>query len=76
MDNCNNAAATQTQTITVVDNEVPTFTRPADIEIFTDATCSYDASVAITGDVTDEADNCSTGIEATLYGCGFNRRPM
>ena len=66
VDNCSNAAATQTQTITVVDNEVPTFTRPADIEIFTDATCSYDASVAITGDVTDEADNCSTGIEATF----------
>ena len=65
-DNCNNAAASQTQTITVVDNEVPTFTRPADIEIFTDATCSYDASVAITGDVTDEADNCSTDIEATF----------
>ena len=65
VDNCGNAAADQVQTITVSDNTAPTFTRPADIEIFTDASCNYDASLAATGDVTNEADNCSTGIEAT-----------
>ncbi len=65
VDNCGNAAATQVQTITVKDNTAPTFTRPADITIYTDASCSYDASLAKTGDATNEADNCSTGIEAT-----------
>jgi PA14 domain/Domain of unknown function (DUF5011)/Bacterial Ig domain/Secretion system C-terminal sorting domain len=64
-DNCGNAAANQVQIITVLDNIAPTFTRPADITIYTDANCSYDASVAATGDVSDEADNCSTGIQAT-----------
>jgi 16S rRNA C967 or C1407 C5-methylase (RsmB/RsmF family) len=66
VDNCGNAAANQVQTITVSDNTAPTFTRPANITIFTDAACSYDASVAVTGDVTNEADNCSTGIQATF----------
>src|SRR5678810_93020 len=66
VDNCGNAAANQIQTITVSDNTAPTFTRPADITIFTDANCNYDASVSATGDVTNEADNCSTGINATF----------
>src|SRR5678810_514916 len=66
VDDCGNAAADQVQTITVSDNTAPTFTRPANITIFTDAACSYDASVAITGDVTNEADNCSTGLQATF----------
>ena len=65
-DNCGNAAANQVQTITVSDNTAPTFTRPADITIFTDASCNYDASTTATGDVTNEADNCSTGIQATF----------
>jgi len=64
VDNCGNAAADQVQTITVLDKTAPTFTAPADITIYKDATCGYDASVAATGDVTDEADNCSTGLEA------------
>ncbi|WP_242134685.1 gliding motility-associated C-terminal domain-containing protein, partial [Aestuariivivens marinum] len=64
-DNCGNAAADQVQTITISDNTAPTFTAPADIEIFTDADCNYDTDVSFTGDVTDEADNCSTNIEAT-----------
>ncbi|MDI1316010.1 gliding motility-associated C-terminal domain-containing protein [Flavobacterium sp.] len=66
VDACGNAAATQTQTITVTDNTAPTFTAPANTEIFTTADCTYDASVAITGDVTNEADNCSTGLQATF----------
>ncbi len=56
---------TAIETFTVVDTIRPTFTRPADITIYTNDTCGYDASVSATGDVTNEADNCSTGIEAT-----------
>ena len=61
VDDCGNAAADQVQTITVEDNIAPTFTRPADITIYSDASCAYDASVTATGDVTDEADNCGVG---------------
>ena len=53
------------QHITVLDTVRPTFTRPADITIYKDADCDYSVAVSVTGDVTDEADNCSTGIEAT-----------
>ncbi len=67
VDDCGNEAQDQTQTITVTDTIAPTFTRPADITIYTDANCQYDASVAETGDVTDEADNCSTDIQATKH---------
>ncbi len=56
------------QTITVIDNVAPSFTRPVDTEIFTSADCSFDASPAITGDVTDETDNCSACIECYIYG--------
>jgi hypothetical protein len=64
-DKCGNVAASQVQTITVNDNIAPTFTAPSDITIYKDAACKYDSSPLVTGDVTDEADNCSTGIEAT-----------
>ena len=57
---------THDQIITVEDNTAPTFTVPADITIYKDATCGYDASVSITGDVTDEADNCDTSLDATF----------
>ncbi|MFI5129037.1 MAG: HYR domain-containing protein [Chitinophagales bacterium] len=52
-------------TVTVSDNEAPTFTRPADKTIAFTSTCTYDASPAATGDVTNEHDNCSFGIQAT-----------
>ena len=65
-DNCGNAAASQVQTITVKDNTAPTFTAPANATIYADASCNYDASVAATGDVTNEADNCSTGLQASF----------
>ena len=46
----------------MVDTTKPTFTVPADITI----ECDQDASdLALTGDVADEADNCSSGLEAT-----------
>src|SRR5512135_871580 len=53
------------QSITAKDNTAPTFTAPADITIFKDASCNYNASLAVTGDVTDEADNCDTSLDAT-----------
>ncbi|MBP7849977.1 MAG: T9SS type A sorting domain-containing protein [Lentimicrobiaceae bacterium] len=65
-DDCGNKAADQIQTITVEDSTKPTFTRPVDITIYTDATCTYDAGVSATGDVTDEADNCTTTLDATF----------
>ncbi len=65
-DNCGNAAANQIQTITVTDNTAPTFTRPVDKTIYANATCTYDAGVTATGDVINEADNCSTGLQATF----------
>lgn len=50
---------------TIGDNQPPTFTVPADITIEKDANCDYNAAVGVTGDVTDEADNCSTSLNAT-----------
>ncbi len=50
--------------VTVTDTEPPTFTAPQNITIYRNANCSYDASVAVTGDVTDESDNCFP-LEAT-----------
>jgi hypothetical protein len=64
-DDCGNAINV-TQTITVDDTTVPTFTAPADITINADLNCNYDASVGNTVDVTDEADNCSVGLNATF----------
>ncbi|WP_276924520.1 gliding motility-associated C-terminal domain-containing protein, partial [Imtechella halotolerans] len=64
-----------TATFTIEDTTAPTFTAPENIEIFIDAECSYDTSVAVTGDVEDENDGCSTDLNATfedtiIPGCG------
>ncbi|MCG8252191.1 gliding motility-associated C-terminal domain-containing protein [Tenacibaculum finnmarkense genomovar finnmarkense] len=64
-DSCGNSTQ-KDQIITVEDNIKPTFTAPDNITISTDKNCNYDVSKAITGDVTDEADNCSTGLKATF----------
>ncbi|MCG8798772.1 gliding motility-associated C-terminal domain-containing protein, partial [Tenacibaculum finnmarkense] len=64
-DDCGNSTE-KTQKITVKDNIKPTFTVPNDITISTDKNCSYDVSVAKTGGVSDESDNCSTGLKATF----------
>ncbi|MBO6943377.1 MAG: gliding motility-associated C-terminal domain-containing protein, partial [Psychroserpens sp.] len=62
VDDCGNTT-TQVQTITIEDTTAPTFTVPADVTL----QCSDDlADISLTGDVTDEADNCSTGLEATF----------
>ena len=52
------------QIINVEDTISPTFTQPADITIYKDEDCNYDASLTVTGDVTDEADNCDTSLDA------------
>lgn len=50
-------------TVNLIDNTDPTFTVPADVTI----NCEDDRTdVSITGDVTDEMDNCAMGIEATF----------
>ena len=46
------------QTITVHDVTAPDFTVPATITICRTAGCVYDISTSITGDVTNESDNC------------------
>src|SRR5207253_3181568 len=65
IDHCGNLAADQIQLITVKDSIKPTFTRPINLTIYTDGSCGYDSTVAKTGDVNNEADNCSTGLNAT-----------
>lgn len=56
--------ATCSFTVTVTDQQAPTFTRPADKTIAFNGNCSYDASPVITGDVTNESDNCSAELNA------------
>ncbi len=58
--------ATCNQNVTVIDTEFPTFTAPPAIIIYKDASCGYNADVTVTGDVTDEADNCDTSLDATF----------
>ena len=60
-DGCGNSSTT-TAIFTIVDTTAPTFTVPADVTI----ECDQDANdLTLTGDVTDEADNCDAGLEAT-----------
>ncbi|MCO7185496.1 gliding motility-associated C-terminal domain-containing protein [Tenacibaculum sp. XPcli2-G] len=63
-DNCGNTVS-HTQTITVTDITKPDFTVPVDITIYKDDNCTYDASIGITGDVTNESDNCDTTLDAS-----------
>ncbi|PYE81866.1 gliding motility-associated-like protein [Winogradskyella epiphytica] len=62
VDACGNTV-TANQIITVIDTTPPTFSVPSDITI----ECGEDPSdLSITGNVTDEADNCSTELEAVF----------
>ena len=63
-DDCDNSA-TAVQTIQVVDNMPPTFTAPPDISVYIDENCQYNADTSVTGDVTNETDNCSSNLQAT-----------
>ena len=51
--------------ITAKDTISPDFTVPADITICRTLSCTYNVNPLITGDVINETDNCSTGINAT-----------
>ena len=60
-DDCLNTT-THDQIITVIDDTDPTFTAPANLTI----SCEQDeTSLTLTGDVTDEADNCDITLDAT-----------
>ncbi|MBR0054134.1 MAG: hypothetical protein IJP65_02370, partial [Bacteroidales bacterium] len=59
-----NCIVTQTSSFEVKDIEAPTFTVPTDTTLCRETGGIINADIAITGDVTDEADNCATGIEA------------
>ena len=65
VDSCGNLASSQTQLITVLDTIAPTFSAPSNTTIYSDAACTFDASILVTGDVLDESDNCSTNLQAT-----------
>ena len=70
-DDCGNTS-TQDQTITVEDVTAPTFTAPSALTI----NCEDDATdLALTGDVTDESDNCSVGLNATYSDATDNTDP-
>ena len=55
------------QIITIKDNTAPTFTVPLAITIYKDANCNYNALPSITGDATNEADNCDNTIGNATY---------
>ncbi len=63
-DDCGNLT-THIQIITVGDNTPPTFTAPASIYVCRTSACGYVITPAVTGDVINESDNCSTGLNAT-----------
>ena len=63
-DDCGNSTV-EIQTVTVADTLDPTFTVPADLIVYLDLNCQLDTTTLDIGDVTDEADNCGTGLEAT-----------
>lgn len=61
MDDCGNERV-QAQNIVIRDTQMPTFTVPANVTI----SCDQDhEDLTLTGDVTDEADNCDMMLEAT-----------
>ncbi|RIJ49966.1 HYR domain-containing protein [Maribellus luteus] len=54
--------STCTQTITVIDNEDPTFTAPANITIYTDANCNANSDPVQTGNPINLKDNCTASV--------------
>ena len=64
-DACGNTTI-HNQTITVTDHTPPTFTAPADITVYKDAHCNQNVAVSVTGDVTNEADNCDHTLNAVF----------
>ena len=66
LDECNNALTGQQMVISGSDMSPPSFTSPPDTVIYANEACEYDASVGVTGDVTDESDNCTSTLNATF----------
>lgn len=64
-DACGNETVCSVTYLWKEDHIKPTFTRPADITLIAGPGGYYNASVAVTGDVTDEQDNCTSGLDAT-----------
>src|SRR5690606_35286620 len=61
IDGCGNASSVSA-TFIIQDTTAPTFTVPASISLL----CDQDTTaLVLTGDVTDETDNCSSDLEAT-----------
>ncbi|MFV5690374.1 beta strand repeat-containing protein, partial [Flavobacterium sp. ZT3R25] len=58
-DICGRALASVSRTITIDDKTLPTFTPPLTSTIYKDANCNYNADPNITGNVNDQADNCT-----------------
>ncbi|NVO03219.1 MAG: gliding motility-associated C-terminal domain-containing protein [Bacteroidetes bacterium] len=63
--NCAGLSSDWNYTYTINDNIAPSFTKPSDKTIYAGLNCSYDANVSVTGDVSNEADNCSSNLQAT-----------
>ncbi len=63
-DECGNLAPDAVVVYTGADTQAPTFTVPSNDTICRNLDCSYNSDATITGDVTDEDDNCSIGLEA------------
>ncbi|MEN0003210.1 MAG: gliding motility-associated C-terminal domain-containing protein [Bacteroidota bacterium] len=61
IDECNNVTG-KNQTITIVDDQAPTFTVPADITV----SCGEEENLGITGIPTNINDNCDQGLSATF----------
>ncbi|MFV5696551.1 gliding motility-associated C-terminal domain-containing protein [Flavobacterium sp. LB3P122] len=58
-DICGRAVAIASRTITIDDKTLPTFTPPVSSVIYKDANCNYNADPNITGNINDQADNCT-----------------
>jgi hypothetical protein len=58
--------ATCSFTVTVIDDTPPTFTCPPAVTVYLSNSCTANTGISITGDVTNEFDNCTpTGLQAT-----------
>ena len=58
IDDCGNISPVYTQIISIIDSTSPTFTGPANITIYKDALCNYNADPSITGLPANIHDNC------------------
>ncbi len=64
-DYCNTTYVTHT--VNIVDNVPPTFTAPANITIYVNGGCAYNATPAVTGNASNMSDNCSLGMNVPTY---------